>query len=98
MRDEENQYNDILYTEMNKPGRKGAISEVARRVGIHRNTVRRILQGTPGKGLNTSAVFLAAAEVVKELEQKEQDAKNVIQERIARHQQKIKSLRSQVAA
>lgn len=87
-----------LYDDLTKPGRKGCISEVARRCKMHRNTVRSILKGKPGRGLNTALVIQQSGDLLREFEQADALAVQVIQEQIKKHQQKIKRLRSQAAA
>lgn len=87
-----------MHQDLNKPGRKGAISSVAAKVGVHRNTVRRILQGHPARGLNAAAVIRAAQEVIAELEEQERLVIETINQKIERHQKRIEGLREQTAA
>jgi hypothetical protein len=88
----------ILYAGLNKPGRKGSISEIGRRCNVHRNTVRRILQGKPGRGLNAAAVIRMAIELLNEFEVADEQAAQAIEAKIQEHQNTIKRLRNQAAA
>lgn len=91
-------HNITLHSELNAPGRKGAISKIAKRVGVHRNTVRRILQGNPGRGLNAAAVIRTAQEVLAEIEQEEQEIIEALDRKIEIQRKKIDSLRRPSAA
>jgi len=88
----------ILYADLNKPGRKGSISEIGRRCNVHRNTVRRILKGKPGRGLNAALVINTAIDVLNEFEAADEQAAQAIEAKIQQHQKTIKRLRNQVAA
>jgi AraC-like DNA-binding protein len=81
---EQNDQLAIMHIELNKRGRKGSVSEVARRAGVHRNTVRRILKGLGGKSIYIETVFAFAEQVLAEIEQRERAAAEIIEKRIAR--------------
>lgn len=81
MRDKQNQTAITLYAETRKVGRKGAVSKIALEVCMHRNSVRRILQGYPAKDGNTERVIEAAERVIKQYEAQEMQTYKAIMNR-----------------
>lgn len=90
--------NKTLHEQLNAPGRKGAISKVAEMSGVHRNTVRRILQGFPSRGGNAAVVVENAKEVLREIIAMEMQVKEALSHKIELQQKRIDRMRSQHAA